>query len=96
MERNSNQTSINDIAVIDTKLGKLTVSKSGYEAEGYPGFVIELETKNKNRFRHQIAIIEVDETGDTPSLKTHVWDGISEDPIYTHISPEEIVDKFNF
>ena len=96
MERTENKASINDIAVINTKLGRLMVSKSGYEAEGFPGFVIELEPKDKNGYRHQIAIIEVDETGDTPSLKTHVWDGLHEDPVYTHISPEEIVNKFVF
>lgn len=78
---------------IDTKLGTLTVSESGYSIEGYPGFVVALK---RNGIRHEFLMVEVDETEDEPVLKTHIWDGVQEDPVFDFVAEAEEIDKMRY
>lgn len=65
------------IAEEETKLGKLFVKKSGWTVEGYPGFLISLERNGEV----VSVLMEVDETGEIPECKVHVWDTTGDDPI---------------
>ncbi len=83
------------LAAINTKLGDLTIEKSGYSAEGYPGFVISIV---KDGVKHEFAMAEVDQTESKPMLKLHVWDFEHEDPTHSFLFDIKDIeeDKFGF
>ena len=78
---------------IETELGMRTVSESGYSVEGYPGFVVALK---RNGIRHEFLMVEVDETEDEPVLKTHIWNGIQDEPIFDFNSTAEEIDNMKY
>jgi hypothetical protein len=63
---------------INTKLGELTIEKSGWSESGYPGFYISLK---KNNTTTAEVLFEVDENDELPECKIHIWDSTKEDPI---------------
>ena len=69
--------------VMETKLGKIMIKKSGFTAEGYPGFVFSIDRGGKCV---NIALLEVDENTyeemPEPTLKVHVWAPGHEDPVF--------------
>lgn len=71
------------IVELQTKLGKIMIKKSGFTAEGYPGFVFSIDRGGKVT---DIALLEVDEhiyeDQPEPLLKIHVWGPGQEDPVF--------------
>lgn len=67
---------------MQTQLGDLMVERSGYTAEGYPGFLISLRTPEGEK--REYALIEVDQSNpeEKPSLKVHVWNKEEDEPIF--------------
>lgn len=84
------------IASLKTKLGTITVSKSGYTAEGYPGFIFSVIRDGKLT---DIALVEVDENTyedmPEPTLKVHVWAPGHEDPVFDQWLTAEQIDRMN-
>ena len=76
---------------METKLGKIMIKKSGFTAEGYPGFIFSIE---RNGSVVDIALLEVDEnTMPQPTLKIHVWGPGHEDPVYDYYLGAKKIDK---
>lgn len=79
---------------METKLGKIMIKKSGFTAEGYPGFVFSIE---RNGSVVDIALLEVDEnTFDDmpePMLKVHVWGPGHEEPVFDHYLSAKKIDQ---
>ena len=77
---------------IETTLGTIQIKKSGFTAEGYPGFVFSINRKGKCV---DIALLEVDESdpGDEPTLKVHVWGPGNEDPVFDQKLNAKQLDK---
>jgi len=68
---------------IETKLGKILVTQSGWTNEGYPGYLISL--KNNEGKPLAEVLFEVDENDSWPRCKIHIWDSTHEDPIYDFV-----------
>lgn len=66
---------------MQTKLGTIMIKKSGFTAEGYPGFIFSIK-RDGNVV--DIALLEVDESDpdEEPTLKVHVWGPGNEDPVF--------------
>ena len=66
---------------MQTTLGTIMIKKSGFTAEGYPGFIFSIERDGKVV---DIALLEVDESDpdEEPTLKVHVWGPGNEDPVF--------------
>lgn len=63
------------------KSGTIEVVKSGYSAEGYPGYFVSLKNPAGNMLAE--VLFEVDETVDNcPVCKIHIWDSKHEDPVF--------------
>ena len=57
---------------LETSLGTLSVEKSGFTLEGYPGYAVTL----KKDGMEVCVLLEVDETEDPPVCKVHIWDRV--------------------
>ena len=77
---------------IETTLGTIQIKKSGFTAEGYPGFVFSINRKGKCV---DIALLEVDESDpeEEPVAKVHVWGVGHEDPIFDCELNAKMIDK---
>lgn len=77
---------------IETTLGTIQIKKSGFTAEGYPGFVFSINRKGKCV---DIALLEVDESDpdEEPVVKIHVWSPGHEDPVFDQWLTAKQIDK---
>ena len=77
---------------MQTKIGKIMIKKSGFTAEGYPGFVFSI---NHNGKCVDIALLEVDESDpdEEPVVKVHVWAPGHEDPVFDQLLNAKQIDK---
>ena len=79
---------------IETTLGTIQIKKSGFTAEGYPGFIFSIE---RNGRCVDIALLEVDENTyedmPEPTLKIHVWGPGHEDPVFDQYLSAKRIDQ---
>ena len=66
---------------METTMGTIQIKKSGFTAEGYPGFIFSI---NRNGKCTDIALLEVDESNEDeePVVKVHVWGPHHEEPVF--------------
>ena len=75
---------------METTMGTIQIKKSGFTAEGYPGFIFSINRGGKCT---DIALLEVDESDpdEEPVVKVHVWGPRHEEPIFAqYLSGKQI------